>query len=139
MARSPLTPRRTIALTFLVAAVATAGSLTYSLGLGLYPCHLCWYQRILMYPLTAITAYAFLTEDTGIWRLVLPLSVLGLLVATYHSWLQLAADATCGFGGGCAAVQFRLPLVGLTIPNQSLIAFLLITILMTALAATTRR
>ncbi|QWC19763.1 disulfide bond formation protein B [Halorubrum sp. 2020YC2] len=37
-----------------VATVATAGSLWFSLGLGLTPCDLCWYQRIAMYPLTVV-------------------------------------------------------------------------------------
>ncbi|GGL56638.1 disulfide bond formation protein B [Halocalculus aciditolerans] len=138
MADSAPTPRRTIALAFAVAVVATAGSLSYSLVMGLHPCHLCWYQRVLMYPLTAIAAYAFLTRDAGVWRLVLPFSVLGAAVAAYHSWLQLTGTA-CGFGGGgCTAVQYRLPALGLSIPNQSLLAFLAITALMGWLALSQR-
>jgi disulfide bond formation protein DsbB len=37
---------------FVVAAVATGGSLFYSEVMGFVPCELCWYQRICMYPLS---------------------------------------------------------------------------------------
>lgn len=116
----------------LVAIVATAGSLWFSLGLGLVPCDLCWYQRILMYPLIVILGVATVERRPGVYRTVLPLSLLGLLIASYHSVLQ-ATTTTCSFGGVCAVVQWRLPLLGLTIPNLSLTAFVLITALLVGL------
>ena len=124
-------PRRSNARPWLagatfVAAVATAGSLWFSLGLGLVPCELCWYQRILMYPLVVVLGVAALERRPGVWRTVVPLSTLGTLVAAYHSYLQVTTTS-CGFDGACAAVQWRLPLLGLSIPNLSLVAFLLIT------------
>jgi len=36
---------------WLVSVVATLGSLYFSEISGFIPCELCWYQRILMYPL----------------------------------------------------------------------------------------
>src|SRR3974390_206456 len=39
---------------FVVAAVATGGSLYYSQVVGFIPCELCWFQRICMYPLSII-------------------------------------------------------------------------------------
>jgi disulfide bond formation protein DsbB len=128
--------RTLLALTTVVAAVATAGSLYFSLGLGLVPCELCWYQRILMYPLVVVLGVAAVEDRPGVWRTVLPLSIGGLAVSAYHSYLQ-AASVACGIGaGGCAVVQWRAPLVGLSIPNLSLAAFLLVTVvaLRTALA-----
>jgi disulfide bond formation protein DsbB len=111
----------------LVAIVATAGSLWFSLGLGLVPCELCWYQRILMYPLVVVLGVAALEDRAGAWLTALPLSVGGLAIATYHSYLQ-ATSTACGLGAGeCAVVQWRAPLVGLSIPNLSLVAFLLLT------------
>ena len=109
----------------LVAGVATLGSLWFSLGLGLVPCELCWYQRILMYPLVVVLGVAAFENRAAVWLTTLPLSVGGLAVAAYHSYLQ-AVTVTCGFGS-CAAVQWRAPLVGLSIPNLSLVAFLLLT------------
>ncbi|MFB6139726.1 MAG: disulfide bond formation protein B [Halosimplex sp.] len=108
----------------LVAVVATAGSLFLSLGLGLVPCELCWYQRVLMYPLVVVFGVALAEGRAGVYRTVLPLSVLGATVAAYHSWLQATAGPQCSFGG-CATVQLRV--LGLSIPNLSLLAFVLIT------------
>lgn len=118
--------RRAVAAAWAVACVATAGSLAYSLGLGLFPCRLCWYQRILMYPLVVILGMGLTVPrtDLPVWRFVFPLSVPGIGLAAYHSWLQVAPSSTCSFAG-CGTVQFRL--LGLTIPNQSLLAFAAIT------------
>ncbi|WP_353635573.1 disulfide bond formation protein B (plasmid) [Halobacterium sp. NMX12-1] len=110
-----------------VAAVATLGSLWFSLGLGLVPCTLCWYQRILMYPLVVVLGVAALESHNTIWRTVVPLTVVGASIAGYHSVLQ-ATTASCTFAGPCAVVQWQTPVLGLTIPNLSLIAFVLVTI-----------
>lgn len=107
----------------LVAAVATAGSLTYSLLLGLYPCRLCWYQRILMYPLVVVLAYALVRDHRDVHLAVLPLAVPGAAIAAYHSYLQVAGGRSCR-AFGCGTVQRRV--LGLTIPNQALLAFLLV-------------
>jgi disulfide bond formation protein DsbB len=119
------TDRALLAAATLVAAVATAGSLSLSLGLGLVPCRLCWYQRILMYPLVVVLGAATIEGRPSVARTVLPLSLLGIVVAAYHSWLQVSSGATCSVGG-CAAVQLRV--LGLTIPNLSLVAFVLVTL-----------
>ena len=111
----------------LVAVVATTWSLYLSLGLGLVPCELCWYQRILMYPLTVILGVAALENRTRVYRTALPLSVLGAGIAAYHSWLQVSGGSgTCSIGGGCSAVQYRF--LGLSVPNLSLIAFVLVSL-----------
>ncbi|SDG01902.1 disulfide bond formation protein B [Halorientalis regularis] len=111
----------------LVAAVATAGSLFFSLGLGLVPCDLCWYQRILMYPLVVVLGVATVELRPAVWKTALPLSLAGLALASYHSVLQVTSSS-CAFGGACAAIQWRLPILGLTIPNLSLLGFALVTI-----------
>lgn len=113
----------------LVATIATVGSLWFSLGLGLVPCDLCWYQRILMYPQVVILGVATLETRPNVWRTVLPLSTAGIVIAAYQSSLQ-ATTSTCGFEGACAVVQWRLPILGVTIPNLSLIAFVLVTMLL---------
>lgn len=109
-----------------IAGIATAGSLWFSLGLGLVPCTLCWYQRILMYPLVVVLGVATIEARPTVWRTVIPLSVLGGVTAAYHSMLQ-ATTTTCSFDGSCAAVQWQGPVFGLTIPNLSLLAFMFIT------------
>jgi disulfide bond formation protein DsbB len=118
-----------------VAVVATLGSLWFSLGLGLNPCDLCWYQRILMYPLVVVLGVAALDGRRAVWRTALPLSGLGSAVAAYHVYLQVApTGVSCSVGGGCGAVLY--PMAGglLTIPRLSLIAFLLVSGAMAVLA-----
>jgi disulfide bond formation protein DsbB len=123
----------------LVAVVATLGSLWFSLGLGLSPCDLCWYQRILMYPLVVVLGVAAFDRNRTVWRTGLPLSAFGSALAAYHVYLQVApSGATCSVGGGCAAVRY--PMAGglLTIPRLSLFAFLLIGAAMVVLARVAR-
>lgn len=118
-----------LAAATIVASVATVWSLSLSLVLGLVPCELCWYQRILMYPLVVVNGIAALENRRGVYRTVLPLSVFGAGIAAYHSWLQISAStSTCSIGVGCASVQYRF--LGLTVPNLSLTAFVLITLAM---------
>lgn len=128
--------RAVIALATVVAAVATAGSLYFSLGLGLVPCGLCWYQRILMYPLVVVLGVAAIERRRKVYLTVLPLSALGTVVAAYHVYLQIApaASSGCTLGGGCAAVQYSMLGGLLTIPRLSLVAFVLITGLVSTLA-----
>jgi len=116
----------------LIAAIATTGSLWFSLGLGLMPCTLCWYQRILMYPLVIVLGVATLENRQTVYRKVIPLSLLGGIIAAYHSMLQVTTTQ-CGFSGPCAVVQWRFPILGLTVLNVSLIAFVLITVVIAGL------
>jgi disulfide bond formation protein DsbB len=69
---------------WLVAAVATAGSLFFSLVLAYPPCVLCWYQRIALFPLVVVLARGLFPLDRGVVRYALPLAALGGLVAAYH-------------------------------------------------------
>ncbi|MFQ5460844.1 MAG: disulfide bond formation protein B, partial [Anaerolineae bacterium] len=64
------------------------GSLYFSEVRGFTPCTLCWYQRILMYPLAAILLVAIGRRDRGAHLYVLPLSVLGIGFSTYHYLIQ---------------------------------------------------
>lgn len=117
----PSASRTILAACTAVAAVATAGSLYFSEVLGLYPCELCWIQRIGMYPLVVVLGVAAYEDRVGVRRTALPLAVGGGAVAAYHSYLQSRPAATCSTGG-CGSVQFEL-LGLLSIPNLSLLAF----------------
>lgn len=123
-------PRVLLGLGTLVAVVATTGSLYLSLGLGLLPCKLCWYQRILMYPLVIVLGVALLEGRASIYRMVTPLALLGAATAAYHSYIQI--NPTSGYCTvGCSTVQYTV--FGLTIPNLSLFAFGLILLTMAGL------
>lgn len=111
----------------LVALVATGGSLYLSLGLGLIPCELCWYQRILMYPLVVVLGVALFKRRASVYHTAFPLAALGAGIAAYHSYIQLYPHASrCTVG--CSTVQYTL--FGLTVPNLSLTAFVLVLLTM---------
>lgn len=80
--------------------VATVGSLFFSEVLGYEPCELCWYQRILMYPLVIIYGVALWKKKIDISIPGLIMSGIGMLVSIYHYSLQkipgLSSGDTCG-------------------------------------------
>lgn len=118
--------REWLALGTLVAVVATTGSLYFSEVLGLVPCELCWYQRIFMYPLVPVLGLAVIEDRPGVYRTVLALSVPGAGVATYHSAIQRLGEGSCSIGTGCTTIQYEL--LGLSIPNMALIAFVFVSL-----------
>ncbi len=80
---------------------AVVGSLVYSDIVGFPPCDLCWWQRVFMYPQAIILLVAMYRKDKTIIDYLVPLSVLGALVALYQSFIQWGFDF--GISGGCAA------------------------------------
>ena len=92
---------------FLVASIATGGSLFFSEIAGFIPCELCWYQRICMYPLSIITLLAALANDRRVARYLLPLPLVGAGVSVYHllvenGVVEQARACLISAPGGCA-------------------------------------
>jgi disulfide bond formation protein DsbB len=119
-------------LAFGAALSAMLGSLYYSEIAGFVPCTLCWYQRILMYPLTLILLVGILKHDEGVFDYVLPLSVLGIGVSIYHYLIQLGVighSPACSVGIPCG-LRYVNYLGFVTIPLMALTAFTIITSVM---------
>ena len=119
-------------LVWVVALVATAGSLFFSEVMELPPCVLCWYQRIAMYPLVLIVGAGIITRDVR-WKIyALPLSLAGLVVSIYHNLLYYGLIpeniAPCKQGISCTTVQIEW-LGFITIPLMALAAFVLMNVL----------
>jgi disulfide bond formation protein DsbB len=111
-----------------VAAVATAGSLYFSLGLKWEPCVLCWYQRIGMYPLVPILLVGILNKDKNAAKYAWPLVIGGGLIALYHNMLRWGILPEVCSATGPSCLQ-GTPWFGfITIPLLSLTAFVLIAI-----------
>ncbi len=72
-------------LAWVVALIATLGSLYFSEVRHFNPCILCWYQRICMYPQVLLLGIAAFGSDLGIRRYVLPLAVIGWCTALYQN------------------------------------------------------
>src|SRR3989344_2393163 len=115
------------------AIIATLGSLYFSEIRHFTPCILCWYQRVLMYPLTIIITVGILKKDKGLYQYVLPISILGTIVALYHVLLQKGilpeAIAPCTLGASCTT-KFVGYFGFITIPVMSLTAFIVISVIM---------
>ena len=123
-----------VPLAWLVATTATLGSLYYSDYVGLVPCVLCWFQRIMMYPMVVLLGVAGLRRDPGIRVYVWPLVVLGAAIAIGHyalEWAPAREGALCQAEAPCGVPSFRefgfisLPFMALT--GFSLIGTLLLT------------
>jgi disulfide bond formation protein DsbB len=121
-------------LACIIAATATLGSLYFSEVAGFVPCTLCWYQRILMYPLSLIALVGFLKADEYLPSYVLPLSLLGMGVSGYHYLVQLGAfghPTVCAAGIPCS-LRYVNYAGFVTIPLMAFTAFTLITAVMLA-------
>ncbi|MCM3003255.1 disulfide oxidoreductase [Priestia koreensis] len=127
---------KSLALAWLTALIAMLGSLFFSEVRHFIPCTLCWYQRILMYPLAFILGIAFYKNDTRIYRYVLPLSGIGIVLSSYHYALQkipaMQHVQMCQSGVPCTGEYINW-LGFITIPFLALIAFVIITICMVIL------
>ena len=143
--RGPLTQLRVwlegyeLWLAFLVAAIATGGSLFFSEIAHFVPCELCWYQRICMYPLSITTLLAALAADRRAARYLLPLPIVGAGVSVYHLLVenQVVSEAqTCRISapGGCA-LKWINEFSYVTIPTLALTGFALIFALLLLAAA----
>lgn len=129
---------------FIQSLLAMIGSLYYSnfgdpvvnfntVGLfdttnALDPCNLCWWARILMYPIVAISGLALLKNETGALKYIILLAIPGACLEIYHYLLQkidIATTQACTLVNPCSAL--KVDYFGfITIPFLCLVAFLVI-------------
>lgn len=124
-------------IAFIQAWAATLGSLFYSEIVDLVPCKLCWFQRILMYPLVFLLTVAIIRKEKNIAYYVLPMALTGSLIAFYQYLLQMtplgSVELTkCDLTNPCSKID-AIYLGFITIPLMSLFAFLLISLMMVIL------
>lgn len=131
---------------FIQALVATLGSLYYGFygdpavnlltgdlfnpANGLTPCVLCRFARILMYPLTLISAVSIIRKDNSAVDYMRPFLVLGIPLEIYHYALQklpIKTSAFCTYNNPCNALEVDY-FWFMTIPLLCLIAFVVILI-----------
>ncbi|MFE4573647.1 disulfide oxidoreductase [Paenibacillus chitinolyticus] len=116
-----------------ISVVATLGSLYFSEIMDFTPCKLCWYQRILMYPLVLILGIAATRKDNKQVIYALPFSVWGMGISLYHYLMQKTslfkeAASKCGI---VACDQDYIDWLGfITIPLLAFTAFTLITVIL---------
>lgn len=115
---------------WIVALVATLGSLFFSEVLEYPPCTLCWYQRLCMYPLVLIFLVGIIYKDKSVLRYATPFVSLGLFFSVYHNLIHyeiIPEEASpCVMGIPCST-KFIEWFGFITIPMLSFFAFALIT------------
>lgn len=124
-----------------VALVSTFAALFIGEVMGMTPCQLCWYQRILMFPLAVILGMAAFGNDRRGAVYALPLALGGVAVAGYHTALIAGWVPQwwipCGAGPSCS--NQKLVILGdIQIPWLSLIAFAAIVALLLVFLRKTR-
>ncbi len=108
---------------------AMLGSLYFSEIVGYEPCELCWYQRILMYPLVLLLGLAVVKKDIKAAMYSLLMSGIGGLISLYHYGIQKVTFLT-----DAAPACGRVPCTGMyinwlgfiTIPFLAFTAFTII-------------
>jgi len=118
-------------LAWIIALIATVGSLFFSEVMQLPPCVLCWYQRIAMYPLIIIIAVGIVMRDTRMKFYALPICLIGLAISIYHNLLYYGivpeSITPCQQGISCTSRQIEW-FGFITIPLMALAAFTIITL-----------
>ena len=114
---------------FVVAAIATGGSLFFSQIAGYPPCEMCWFQRICMYPLSLLLLLIAWRGDYRAARYLLPFPVVGAGVSIYHLLIEnhvVAEPTACQVGGAGCAAKWINEFGYMTIPTLALTGFLLL-------------
>ena len=113
-------------LAWIIALVASVGSLFFSEVMELPPCVLCWYQRIAMYPLVFVIGTGIVLRDARLKIYALPLCLVGLAISVYHNLLYYGiipeSITPCTEGISCTSRQIEW-LGFITIPLMALAAF----------------
>ncbi len=120
-------------IAWVMALVATIGSLYFSEVRKFAPCILCWYQRICIYPLVLLIPIGIITKDKHLPHYVLSLSIIGMLIAIFHNLLYYGvipeSSAPCITGVSC--ITKYVEYFGfISLPLLSFLSFVIITISM---------
>lgn len=127
---------------WLISALGLLFSLYFSEIKHMEPCHLCWYQRICLFPLVVILAIATHQGFTGIAYYVLPQVAVGFFLAIYQIVIQEIPGFNpidmCGSGPSCSE-KLLIGLGPITIPMLSALGFFLIALFLSAALFSTKQ
>ncbi|MEX0919378.1 MAG: disulfide bond formation protein B [Parcubacteria group bacterium] len=113
-----------IRLGLLISFMGISGSLLYSIGLGYEPCVLCWWQRVLLFPLPIIFLTAWWRGKGDVFQYVVPLVVIAFIIALYQSYTYMGGVSILectSVEGDCSRVYVKefgyitIPMMSLTI------------------------
>ena len=122
---SHFTSKNILLIGFLISLAAIVSSLVYSNVIGYPPCMLCWYARIFFYPQIILYGRGLLKKDYNILPYSLILTMLGLILTTYHSFIQLTGESIlpCTAGGVSCLTRDVYMYGFITIPFMGVVGF----------------
>ncbi len=110
---------------FGIAFAGVVVSLLYSNYIGYPPCYLCWWHRITIYPQLLLYGVAMVTRDRNVFRYTLALSLVGLVVAGYHNYIDWGGTEFINCDAAVSCTQRFVSEFGfVTIPLMSLLGLL---------------
>ena len=114
---------------WILATVATLGSLFFSEVMGLKPCVLCWYQRIFMYPLVITLGMAYFMKKRDYITPSLVIVIIGFLISIYHNVnIIINTASVCTIGETSCFTSFFTDLGYINIPMMALTGFIMVII-----------
>ncbi len=120
-------------IAWVIALASMIGSLYFSEVFNFAPCVLCWYQRIIIYPLVLLIPVGIMLKDKRLASYILPLTVVGLIVSIFQNLLyyKVIPEAIMPCVDGVSCTTKYIDYFGfLTIPLLSLLSLIAITVLM---------
>jgi disulfide bond formation protein DsbB len=128
-----ITKTQILYIVWFISIISMLGSLYFSEIARYWPCTLCWYQRIAVYPLVFMIPVALIKKDWNVYLYILPLNIIGTIISVFHNMIyyNLIPETTgpCTLGISCTT-QYIEWLGFITIPNLALMAFMAINLLM---------
>lgn len=122
--------KNTLMIVFLVSLAGLIGSLIYQYGVGFAPCLLCWYQRIVLYPIAIISLVALIKKHANahVLSYSMVLALIGLLLSAYHNFEKIIGkELTSCDAVGVSCLQIYVKKFGfIDIPVMSLVFFVTI-------------
>lgn len=104
----------------------------FPVGAGLIPCRLCWYARILLYPMVVIAGVGIWKRDVSFINYIIPLAALGIPLTMYHYTIQQLPPSfnigACDLYSPCNVAKIEY-LGFITIPMMAFFSFVVILLL----------
>ncbi|NOZ80280.1 MAG: disulfide bond formation protein B [DPANN group archaeon] len=126
-------PKNGLLFAFIISLFSVTGSLFMSNIALLEPCHLCWWQRIFMFPLPFILGMMLWKRLDKAVIAVLPLPIIGGFISLYQWYSQITDSSTAcavsfnALGASTSCNSAYLMYFGfMSIPFMTFVAFGLI-------------
>jgi len=117
---------------FLISFLASFFSMIYSEIFNFIPCHLCWYQRIFLFPLPLLFLVALWYNHKNVGKYILSLILPGLAISLYQNYFYYfgAQGVSCGDGSVSCYERLVSTFGGyISVPMLALTAFFAILVI----------